>query len=54
MGAPQIVMIVIISIGLGNSLCNHGNVKEEKYNFWTTLVAIAIEVALLKWGGFFG
>ena len=55
MHAPQIIMIILLSLGLWQNLVNHGKYRaEEKYNFWAALIAAGIEVALLYWGGFWG
>lgn len=53
MGVPQICYIVIITLGLGISLAKHGEPKEDNYNFFTTLIASAIQIGLLILGGFF-
>ena len=54
MGVPQIIMIAIMAMGLGMHLVKNGEPKEEVYSFPIMLVATAIEVGLLIWGGFFG
>ena len=51
MKAPQIIYLVIVGMGLLISANKHG--QENKYNFWTQLVASAIGMSLLIWGGFF-
>ena len=51
MGWPQIIVIVLYVFSLGISAAKHGE-RRENYNFWTTLIAVLIEVALLSWGGF--
>lgn len=53
MGIPQILMIVIIAMGLGISMVEHGKPKTGKNNFFTSLIASVIEIALLYFGGFF-
>lgn len=53
MGIPQICYIVLITLGLGISLAKHGEPKGD-YNFFTTLIAVAIQIGLLILGGFFG
>lgn len=53
MGVPQICYIVIITLGLGISLAKHGEPQGD-YNFFTALVAAAIQIGLLILGGFFG
>ena len=54
MGTPQIIWLVLNTLGLGIVLCKHGEYRREKNNFWVSLAALIIEVVLLKWGGFFG
>lgn len=51
MGAPQIIYIVLLSMGLMLSLIKHG--EEHTINFWTTLISTGIIVTLLITGGFF-
>jgi hypothetical protein len=56
MKAPQIVFIVLHGIRLVGALLNHRELKapeHRKYNFWTTLVEVAIVTGLVLWGGFF-
>ena len=54
MGIWQIIMIIILAMNLGISLVKHGETEIKKYNFWTTLIATAINVGILWAGGFFG
>lgn len=54
MGAPQIIMIVLLTFSVSQHLIKHGETGEIKYNVFIGLVAAAIEVGLLWWGGFFG
>lgn len=49
---PQIIMIVLYAINLVTSATKHGEPKEENHNFWVTLVATALSILILKWGGF--
>ena len=51
MNAPQIIMIVLYTISVFTSLMKHGESKGD-YNFWASLIAVVIEAAILKWGGF--
>ena len=44
---------VLYIISLGMYAIKHGEPREGNYNFWAGLVATGINVALLKWGGFF-
>ena len=52
-GWPQVAMIVFIAIGLYNELMRHGEPQTGTHNFWTYAIGAAIEIALLKAGGFF-
>ena len=53
MKAPQIIMIVLWTFNITNSLINHGKPKSGRENFWVSLIGTAISYAILKWGGFF-
>ena len=53
-GIPQIIMIVIYSMKIGINLIKDGEQSEQKYSFIGSCVSVAISVAILKWGGFFG
>lgn len=33
--------------------CKSCNEEQEPYNVWTTMLGIAVNFAILKWGGFF-
>lgn len=56
MGAPQIVVIVLIMIAGGIYLLNHDSIRSLKYNYnfiaWA-LISVA-QIGALYWGGFFG
>lgn len=54
MGWPQITWLVIVMLGVGITLEQHGKPKTGKHNIWVTLVALGINVGLLNAGGFFG
>lgn len=53
MGAAQIIMIVLFALGLGVTVAKHGQPKGN-YSIGECIVGIAINVALLWWGGFWG
>ena len=53
MGAAQIIMIVIFAIGFATTTAKHGQPKGN-YSIGEYIVGIAINVALLWWGGFWG
>ena len=52
MGIPQIIYIVISAFGLLWCSYKHGKPRGE-YNIWISLLAEAIVITLLIWGGFF-
>lgn len=52
MGAPQIIMIVLISVGVSRSMIKHGE-PDGTVSFPATAIGPAITVWLLIWGGFF-
>ena len=54
MGAPQIIVIIIYAMAIGIEATRHGQPKEGNHNVLTTLISVAINVAILWWGGFFG
>ena len=51
-GAPQIVYLMLVTSALTFSALDHGKPMKNE-NFFTTLIALAIQVAVLGWGGFF-
>lgn len=51
-GIPQVVMLVVCLINFVTSAVHHGE-DQGPYNVWITMVGIAINLAILKWGGFF-
>ena len=53
MGWPQIVYIVLLTLGLGITMESHGKPRSGKTNFWVTLVCEGLVVGLLYAGGFF-
>jgi hypothetical protein len=53
MGAPQIIMIVLITLNVANAVFNHGKTREHN-GLSTLLIDMPITVGLLYWGGFFG
>ena len=52
MKAPQIIMVILMSINLGIELINHGKTAPRTYNVVRELVADGLLIALLWWGGF--
>lgn len=53
MGAPQIILLGLWTLGLGVHLARHGQRREERYHFGGRAIATVVWVALLWWGGFF-
>ena len=53
LGIPQIIICILYVINLGIYAIKHGEPRDGDYNFWVGLIATGINVALLKWGGFF-
>lgn len=53
MKAPQIIIIVMYAMSLGIAAVQHGEPRNDKNNFFISSIAVAIQVALLIWGGFF-
>lgn len=51
-GIPQLVMLVLYVCNAILSIVHHGE-EQEPYNAWTTMLGIAVNFAILKWGGFF-
>ena len=51
MNAPQIILIVWLTVGLTGNLFLHG--QEEKRDFFVTFLRCCILVGILVWGGFF-
>ena len=53
LGIPQIIIIVMYGINIGMNLAKDGEPKDEKYNFISSLIAVAICSCILWAGGFF-
>ena len=53
MGFCQYAIIVLYAMSLGVSLSKHGEPKIGTYNFILSCIAIALEMSLLYFGGFF-
>jgi len=53
MKAPQIVYICIMALSLGMTASRHGEPKKGNESFFISLIAVAIQTAILLWGGFF-
>ncbi len=53
-GEPQIIFLAIQFAGMGVSLANYGKPRTGNVGFIDLIVAPAIVLGLLIWGGFFG
>jgi len=53
MGAPQIIMVVMLSLGFVAHCFLHGKPRTDKYHCGIQLLSTALTVGLLIWGGFF-
>lgn len=51
-GVPQIVILVLYLLSFVLHAVHHGE-EREPYNVWITMLGIAVNFAILKWGGFF-
>lgn len=51
--APQLIYLGLIVFALGISAVKHGQPKTGNHSFGTSLLALAIVLPLLWWGGFF-
>ena len=50
---PQLAVAVLMVLGLGISLAQHGDAKTGYESFWTSLASSAVMFWLLYEGGFF-
>ena len=53
MGAPQIILIVLISIRLLANAYMHGKPRDGKHNMFVELVDVGLLIWILIAGGFF-
>ena len=49
----KISILLLYAMSLGMNLAKHGEPKEGKYDFWSTLLSCAILIFMLYMGGFF-
>ena len=49
---PQLIFLALVILGLGIKLALNGT-QQVNHSFWTQVVATAITLSLLHWGGFF-
>ena len=54
MGIPQVLLIVLWTLGLIISIVKHGQPTGDEYNAYFRFIAICIQWAILYAGGFFG
>jgi hypothetical protein len=54
MHAPQITTICLYALGVGLTWAKHGKPRDGTENVGTSILATAISVAILWWGGFWG
>ena len=54
LGVPQVLIILLVCAEVAINARKHGKPKTDRsYNLWAALVAGAIEIGILRWGGFF-
>jgi hypothetical protein len=46
---PLIILVLFSGITLGIEATRHGEIKKKEYNFWSSLVALIIQWALILW-----
>jgi hypothetical protein len=50
----QITYVILLIVALCLGAYRHGKpVTEVTYNFWTSLIAVVLQVLIMLWGGFF-
>jgi ribonucleotide reductase beta subunit family protein with ferritin-like domain len=52
-GIPQFILLMLMLVELTVELYKHGEPKEDKYNFFVSVIFQAILLGILFWGGFF-
>ena len=52
MGAPQIIVAILLVIEITRSAVKHGQMKEREH-FGKKILDVIATILLLKWGGFF-
>ena len=51
-GSPQIVVLLLYLCNITLAAVHHGE-EQGTYNVWLTMLGVAVNFAILKWGGFF-
>lgn len=54
MGAPQIILLVLLGLQLLITAHRHGQPRQDTYNIFIRLIDTAIVLWILIAGGFFG
>lgn len=54
LGIWQIIYVSLTLIGIGLAAGKHGQPRTDKWNVLATLIAGAIDITILAFGGFFG
>lgn len=49
----KVIILAVLMMRLGISLAWHNQTRQDKYNFWWTLVSTTISVMLLYGAGLF-
>lgn len=52
LGIPQIIWITLTVFNIVYVAINHGK-EQPRYNAYATLISMALQSALMYWGGFF-
>lgn len=54
LGTPQVIYLVLLLISTGIRIARYGEPKRDSYDFTDLVIAPALSISLLYWGGFFG
>lgn len=54
MGWPQVAYIVLLAMGVGIHLANHGQPRNDNYSVFVALISSSISLGIVYAGGFFG
>lgn len=53
LGIPQLLILALYFMNIGMNVAKNGEPKEGTYSAATSLIATAISLTILAWGGFF-